>query len=116
MPTKTPRTPRYCLQRGKGTAYVRLNGQWYGLGKYRSPESRAEYDRLIALWLANGRRLPDESPQTCLTVNEMILGYYRHCEERYGRRRNGGKTLGHIRIALALVKRLYGSTPVYFST
>ena len=28
------------------------------LGEYGTPESRAEYDRIIAEWLANGRTLP----------------------------------------------------------
>jgi hypothetical protein len=55
------RVPQYCLHKAKGTAYVTLNGRVKYLGAYGSPDSKAEYDRLIGLWQLNGRRLPDEA-------------------------------------------------------
>ena len=38
-------------------AVVTLNGHDHYLGKHGTPQSQAEYDRLIALWLGNGRCL-----------------------------------------------------------
>jgi hypothetical protein len=55
MPRR-PITPSYRLHKPSGQAVVTLNYQDKYLGPHGSPESRAAYDRLIAEWLANGRR------------------------------------------------------------
>ncbi|NQW46567.1 MAG: hypothetical protein HQ464_02235 [Planctomycetes bacterium] len=47
----------------RGLARVRLDGREFYLGRFGSPEARAKADRLIAAWLAHGRRLPVEEPQ-----------------------------------------------------
>ena len=39
-------------------ARVRIDGRDYWLGKWRSPEARLAYERLIAEYLANGRITP----------------------------------------------------------
>lgn len=65
------RTPRYRLHRPSGHAVVTLDGRDVYLGKRGAPESRAEYDRLIAEWLINGRRLPPSTRD--LTVSELVL-------------------------------------------
>jgi hypothetical protein len=52
------RTPSYRLHKPSGQAVVTLKGRDFYLGRHGSPESRAEYDRLVGEWLANGRRLP----------------------------------------------------------
>ncbi len=49
------RVPGYLLHKASGQARVVLNGQTHYLGPHGSPESKAEYDRLIAEWLASGR-------------------------------------------------------------
>jgi integrase len=46
----------------RGIARVRLDGREFYLGRFGSPEAREKADRLIAAWLANGRRLPVEEP------------------------------------------------------
>lgn len=53
MPKK--RIPSYRLHRPSGLAIVTLNGQDHYLGRWGSPQSRDEYDRLIGEWLAGGR-------------------------------------------------------------
>jgi len=50
--------PKYTKHKASGQAVVRINGRDYYLGPHGSKVSVAEYDRLIAEWLANGRRLP----------------------------------------------------------
>jgi hypothetical protein len=46
----TDHVPTYRLHKQSGQAIVTLSGQDYLLGKHRSPESRAEYARLLAEW------------------------------------------------------------------
>src|SRR6202011_5368315 len=73
--------------------------------------SRAEYDRLIGVWLAHGRRLPPtETGAGSPTVNELILAYWRFAESHY---RRGGIPTRHgdtFRDALRPVRQLYGHT------
>jgi hypothetical protein len=52
------RTPSLCLHKASGQAVVRLDGKDHYLGKYGSPESEAEYNRLIGEWFANKCCLP----------------------------------------------------------
>ena len=88
------------------------------LGRYGSPESRAEYDRLIAEWLANGRaaRCADPRPpppgSSALTVTDLIaalLAVRRVALPRATASPPGNS--GNIRDALQPVKQLYGHTP-----
>jgi hypothetical protein len=46
--SRKPRVPSYCLHKATGPAVVRIGGKDHYLGKDGTPESRAEYDRLIA--------------------------------------------------------------------
>src|SRR3982751_3984410 len=84
MPARTPRTPSYRLHRPTGQAVVTLNGRDYYLGRHGSPASRAEYDRLIAEWLANGRRPPAQATGPVdVSVDELLLAFWRHAESHY---------------------------------
>jgi integrase len=90
---------------------VTLNGRDIYLGRYGSPESRAEFDRLLAEWLSNGRRLPAPAAGSDLTVNELILAYLDHADSYY--LKNGKPTVepGNIRLAIRPVRQLYGHIP-----
>ena len=81
--TLTNRTPTYCLHKATGQAVVRLNGKDHYLGKYVTNESQDAYDRLLAEWLAGGRRLPTAKTGDGLSVNEMLLAYWRWAEKNY---------------------------------
>jgi hypothetical protein len=77
MSASSRRIPKYRHYRPKNLAVVRLNGRDHYLGRYDSPESHENYDRLIAEWLADGRtdRLqtcPSEEGNGQTTVNETI--------------------------------------------
>lgn len=104
------RQPTYRLHKPSGKAVVTLNGKDFYLGVYGAPESRTAYDELMARWLASGRRLP-EIEVDHLSINELILRYYRHSEARFEKRRTALKRLSQIRCALRPVKQLFGSTP-----
>jgi hypothetical protein len=49
--------PAYRLHKPSGQAIVMLNGRDRVLGSHGTAESKAEYRRLIAEWLATGRHI-----------------------------------------------------------
>jgi hypothetical protein len=111
MSKRVPRTPSYCHHKASGQAVVRIDGTDHYLGKYGTPASQAEYDRLIAEWLGNGRRLAAPTADDGLTVAELILAYWQWAE-RYYRNDHGepGAELENIRLALKPLRQLYGHT------
>lgn len=109
--------PRPC-RRPDGRAVVRLNGRDHYLGqagdwpkgrKTPPPSVQAEYQGLIATWLANGRTLPDEGASA--TVNDVILAYDTWAKAYYHRDGKEDTQIGMIRDALRVVKELFGRTP-----
>lgn len=82
MHTTSPRTPSYRLDKPSGRAVGGHDGRDFYLGRLRDPESWAEYDRLIAEWLADGRRLPTalSRPGSDLTVSELRVAYLRFAD------------------------------------
>jgi hypothetical protein len=92
----------------KGSVVV-LDGRYVYCGPYGSTEARQMYDRLIAEWLANGRRLSPPKPDNAdITIEELLAADWRHVEAYY--RKNGEPTseVDTIRQALRFVRRLYG--------
>ncbi|MGO9598663.1 MAG: hypothetical protein ACLP7Q_11790 [Isosphaeraceae bacterium] len=78
------RLPKYRHYRPKNLAVVRINGKDHYLGRYDSPESRDNYRRVLAEWLAKGRpdrEVPDQQagPDSGLTVNELFLALCQVC-------------------------------------
>jgi integrase len=108
---RTQRQPSYCLHKASGQAVVRIDGKDRYLGEYGSQDSKAEYDRLIAEWLGNGRRLAPVTVADGLTVEELLASYWRWAEGYY-RNEHGQPSaeLENIRTALKPVRRLYGHT------
>jgi integrase len=104
--------PKYRRQRNKygDLAFVELNGKRHYLGKYDSPESKADYKRLLVEW-AVGNRQP-VAPTNEITVVELIARYWGHVESYY-RKPNGTPTseVRNIKLTLRPLKELYGSTP-----
>ena len=105
--TSTLRVPSYRRHKPTGQAVVTINGQDLYLGNWNTAASRAEYDRLIAEFLANGRQLRSGIESTFVE----IINAYRKFAERYYRK-NGEVTreFGCIKEALKIVRELYGRT------
>src|SRR5262245_47026302 len=68
------------------------------LGKWNSPESKAEYARIISALAAHQGRLALQQQQSSafgdLTVNELILAFWQHAEQHY--RHPDGKPTGEL--------------------
>jgi len=82
-------------------------------GEFGSPASRAEYDRVIAEWMANQRRLSAAPTGPRLTVDELLVAYWEHVEADY-RHADGTPTseVHNIKLALRPLRSLYGHTSV----
>lgn len=83
------------------------------LGPHGSPESWDEYNRVMKLVAANGGFYPAANgtsradPSTAgLSVNELILAFWRDAECRYGAE---NKELLQYRYSLRPLKELYGT-------
>jgi len=106
---KPRRTPKLRLHKPTGQALVEIDGQRIYLGRFGQPETTERYHRLIAEWLACGRRLP--VPADDITIVELIDRFYVHAKQYY-RKPDGTPTseLGNLRLALQPLKDLYGNT------
>jgi integrase len=106
------RVPSYRLHKPSGQAVVTLGGHDHYLGRHDSAESRAEYDRLIAEWLAQGRQQPAAQEEPAgPTITEVLLRVWEEAEKHY-RTPEGTPTreLDNLRDALRPLSRLYGQT------
>ncbi|WP_165076085.1 tyrosine-type recombinase/integrase [Paludisphaera rhizosphaerae] len=100
MPNPSTRTPSYRLHKASGQAVVTLDGRDIYLGVHNSQSSRTEYDRVIAEWLANGRRLATTNP---ITIAEIVVAYLQYVDGRYRSREPA-----NIRSAIKPVRTAYG--------
>ena len=93
--------PQYRKHRGSDQAIVVLSGQMFYLGPHGSRTSKHEYDRLIAEWLAAGRKLPSEkiAEPIGLSVAEVCERYSTHAAEYY---KSGDGKSGELPALLAL--------------
>jgi integrase len=104
------RTPSYSRHKASGQAVVCIDGHDYYLGKHGSPESHAEYNRLIAEWYANASHLPSAKPKD-LSVAELLVKYWGWAEQHYTDADDGpSMELDNIKYALRPLRQLYGHT------
>jgi integrase len=107
--------PSYRKHRQSGQALVTLTDGLGGrrdvlLGKHGTAGSRAEYARVLAEWEAAGRSLRrPEKPVADLSINEMILAYWKHAEAYYGFDGERGDE-GCFRSVLRVLRESYGHT------
>jgi hypothetical protein len=116
MPRRSS-VPSYRLHKQSGQAIVTLtDGQGsrhdVRLGKHGTPQSRAEYLRVIAEWEATGRHFLScaRSSAPDITLNELMERYWRFVESYYIKNGEPTSEQESIRQALRPVKRLYGHT------
>jgi integrase len=113
MPKLTQQLPKYRRHRASKQAVVVLDGRTFYLGPHGTETSRKEYDRLVGIWQANGRRLPssrDSLPD--LTISELIVRYWQELVStfylKHGRPTKEQET---IKQAFRPLQELYGDTP-----
>jgi integrase len=108
MPRLTKALPKYQKHRTSGQAVVTLDTVDYYLGPHGTKTSRLEYDRLIAEWLTNGRRMPVADAEGKVTVMEVLAAYKRFAEGYYVKNGKVTNEVTAISSAMRIVKRLYG--------
>lgn len=106
------RLPTYRHHKSSGQGVVTLNGRDCYLGEFNSAESRLEYDRLIAEWLAHGRQLPDAVPCGGLSVAELLAAYLRFAEGYYSQDGKPTSEYTAMKDALRPVRELYSRISV----
>ncbi len=115
--SRTKGIPTYRLHKQSGQAVVTLTDPTGRrkdvlLGEHNTPESKAEYARVLAAWQGQGRQLPGQTWQEAdLTMNELILAFLRHAEQYY-RHPDGTSTvtLKNFKLSLRPLRFLYGPT------
>ena len=105
------KTPSYRRHKPTDQAIVSLSGKIFYLGPYGTEASKKKYDRLIAEWLANGRRLPSAGEQG-LTVGELVLRFWDFAHGYYVKDGEPTKEIPCIRLAVRPMNDLYAETPV----
>src|SRR5262249_31753795 len=112
--------PSYRLHKQSGQAIVTLTDPTglrrdVLLGEYDTPATRAEYDRVIAEWVATGRRLTQPTTGTsasAITVDGLVAAFWTHAEQHY-RHADGTPTreLADFKVSLRPLRHLYGQSP-----
>jgi integrase len=92
--------------KARGLAVVTLGGKDFYCGKFGSPESRREYDRVIGEWLAAGRPHAVNAIHG-LTVAELLVRYMEFARGYY---LPPSRELEGITLALRPLKDRYGHT------
>lgn len=117
MPRPRTTVPTYSHHKPTDQAYIRVSDGNGGrrliyLGKYNSPESQAEYARIIAELAASpGRAMLPARNGPDVSVNEVLLAFTKHAEQHY-RRPDGTTTheLTEYKLVIKVVRELYGHT------
>jgi integrase len=106
--SRSPRVPGY-RRHSSGQARVTIDGKDILLGPHGSEESKEAYRRTIAEWAARKVPFTPREEPLPLSVNELMLAYWKHAEAYY--RFDGRKGIeANLRHALRIVKELYGHT------
>lgn len=101
---KVKRKPSYLLHKPTGQARVRIDGRDLYLGEFGSPQSREQYNDLIADWLAR-----QDTSRVSLTVDDLCILFLEHAEQYY-RHKDGTPTgeAGNMRHALRFLIKVHG--------
>ena len=110
MPKLSNALPKYRKHKATGQAMVTIAGKDHYLGPHGTKTSKAEYDRLIAEWLASGRRSVAQPSQPAVSVMEVLAAYWKYAKSYY--LKNGEPTSEQhlVKGVISDVKKLYGHT------
>jgi len=104
--------PNYRLHKATGQAFVELGGRRFYLGKHGSKASKEEYERKVAEYLANGRKLAPTQVKTGITCRELSVHFLEWAEEYYQKNGEQTKTFPHCRQAVSLLVKHFGNESV----
>ena len=109
------RVPKYGLHKSTGQARVVINDEHVYLGAYGSPQSREKYARLIAEHFSVpepcGSQTKNQNTFPSISVNELLLSYWRFAEGWYVQDGKPTKELANIKDAMRPLRALYSHTP-----
>ena len=112
MPKLLHKLPSYRRHSTRDSAFVVIAGQRIYLpGRFGSEESKAEYRRLCAEWIVQDRPSTPRPPMGQLTIVELMIQFWRHCERHYVKNGEPTDEQAGIRLAIRPLRELYGSTP-----
>jgi len=108
--------PTLSHHKASGRARVRINGHDNYCGPWGSAEAQETYRRFVAEWLQTGDVVQSQRNGSAdgplpLSVNELILAYYRYCETYYVKNGKPTSELRMVRDSLRVVKDHYGMLP-----
>ena len=86
--------PNYRLHKATGQGFVELGGRRFYLGKHGSKASREEYERRVAEYLTNGRKLPPTKTKAGISCQELAIHFLEWAEEYF---MNQPRSFAHIR-------------------
>src|SRR4051812_659300 len=101
------RVPSHCHHRASGKGVARLDGRDYYTGTWKTRAGKAEYDRLVALWLTGG--LADRAND--LTIGEVASQYWEFVQAYYVKNGQPTDEQASIRCALRPLLNLYEDEP-----
>ena len=109
MPRKR-KIPSYRLHKSSGQAVVTIRKKDYYLGIYGTPESRKEYDRLIAEFLSTDGIVTTHGHGIGigLSCDELILRYVRFAENYYVKNGKQTQQVERVKRSLGVVSSIYG--------
>ncbi len=105
--TKPVRVPSYRHHKPSGQAVVTLSGRDLYLGPWKSPDSKREYKRLVAEWLASAGSPWPCRPGCTASVQELAAAYWTHLQRTYA-----PTTLPSFKRALGALRGLYADVSV----
>jgi len=101
--------PGYRHHKATGQAFVELGGRRFYLGKYGSKASREEYERKIAEYLANGRKIAPTQTKTGITCRELAVHFLEWAEDYF---MNQPKSFAHTNKAMEFLVKHFGGESV----
>jgi integrase len=106
---RTDSLPKYRKHKASKQAVVTLNGRDHYLGPHGSRSSVKEYDRLVAEWLARGRRSIEVAE---VTVSELLLAYAQFAKVHYRKHGQATGSWDNQKPTIKLFRDMYGDTLV----
>ena len=110
MPKLTKKLPTYRKHKRSGQAIVNLSGVDHYLGPHGTKASKAEYDRLVGEWLANGRRAVAHKEAPSINVVDLCAHYWRFCKTYYVKNGKPTDEQAGVRASIKALKQSYGKT------